>query len=314
MLVRWTDSFIRDRRVITSVDGQDGEEVPVTTGLPQGSPVSPVLFALYIAEIHQVVESQAEDCRGISFVDDITWLVEGYDIQDVATKLERCAEAGLKWAGQNAVRFETTKTEAILSSRRRKHRGCQRSIRVGAQRVQFAPGATQWLGIWLHSTLTLQKHRWRRIGKARQAEARIRRIVNQYGVPLGLAGTLSMSLVQGTLLYVAKLTWNGQKGVEGEYQRAINRMARSTPGAFRSAPLGILAGESGHVPARALLDNRQSRFAQRLLARPQGGGGPEGILERSNGAVVQRLRTASGTKPEEAVEPVVLNSIKKLTQ
>ena len=56
-LVRWTDSFMRDRRVIMSLDGQDGEEMEVTTGLSQRSPVSPVLFAIYIADIHQAVES-----------------------------------------------------------------------------------------------------------------------------------------------------------------------------------------------------------------------------------------------------------------
>ena len=56
-LVQWTDSFMRDRRVIMSLDGQDGEEMAVTTGLPQGPPVSPLLLAIYIAEIHQVVES-----------------------------------------------------------------------------------------------------------------------------------------------------------------------------------------------------------------------------------------------------------------
>ena len=48
-LVDWTDSFMHDRRVIMSVDGQDDEPREVTTGLPQGSPVSPVLFAIYIA-------------------------------------------------------------------------------------------------------------------------------------------------------------------------------------------------------------------------------------------------------------------------
>ena len=57
-LVRWTDSFMRDRRVIMSVDGQDGEPISITTGLPQGSPISPVLFALYIADIHETVEGQ----------------------------------------------------------------------------------------------------------------------------------------------------------------------------------------------------------------------------------------------------------------
>ena len=170
--------------------------------------------------------------------------------------------------------LETAKTEAILFSRRRKHRRCQTPIRVGDQTVIFAP------------------------------EARIRRIVNQYGVPPAAARNLQLALVQGTILYASELTWAGQKGVEGEYQRAINRMARSTLGAFRSTPQGILAEESGLTPARPLLDHRQARFAHRLLARPQKGGGPE-ILERDSGGIVSRLRAASGVKPWETVEPQV---------
>ena len=65
-LAGWTDSFMRNRRVMMSVDGQDSDPLEVTTGLPQGSPISPVLFAIYIADIHQAVEGQVEDCRGIS--------------------------------------------------------------------------------------------------------------------------------------------------------------------------------------------------------------------------------------------------------
>ena len=120
-LVHWTDSFMRNRRLIMSIDGQDGKEMGVTTGLPQGSPVSPVLFALYIAEIHQAVESQMEDCRGISFIDDVTWIVEGVDLDDVMAKLEGCARVSLRWVENNAVRFKTAKTEAILFSRKRKY-------------------------------------------------------------------------------------------------------------------------------------------------------------------------------------------------
>lgn len=33
-LVHWIDSFMRDRRVAMSLDGRDGEEMEVTTGLP----------------------------------------------------------------------------------------------------------------------------------------------------------------------------------------------------------------------------------------------------------------------------------------
>ena len=65
-------------------------------------------------------------------MDDVTWVVEGTDVDDVVGKLEECAAASLEWGGDNAVRFEESKTEAILFSKRRRHKRCQREIRVGA--------------------------------------------------------------------------------------------------------------------------------------------------------------------------------------
>ena len=54
-LVQWTDSFMQNRKVIMNINGHDGEPEEVTTGLPQGSPVTPVLFAIYISEVHAAV-------------------------------------------------------------------------------------------------------------------------------------------------------------------------------------------------------------------------------------------------------------------
>ena len=94
------------------------------------------------------------------------------------------------------------------------------------------------------------------------------------------------------MLYTSELTWNGKSGVEDEYQLAINRMSRASLGAFPSTPRCIIVAESGFTPARALLDHRRARFAQRLIARPQGGRGPEGILDR-NADISARLRGAA---------------------
>ena len=82
-------------------------------------------------------------------------------------------------------------------------------------------------------------------------------------------------------------------GTECEYQAAISRMGRATFGPFRSAPLGIIAGESGLTPTRALLDCRQARFTQQLLARPQGCSRPEEIISRRGSALMERLKTAT---------------------
>jgi hypothetical protein len=62
-----------------------------TTRLPQGSPVSQVLFAIYMADIHDAVERKDYGVHGLSFVDDVTWLVEANSIPGLVRKLEWCA-------------------------------------------------------------------------------------------------------------------------------------------------------------------------------------------------------------------------------
>ena len=71
----------------------------------------------------------------------------GTSLDDVVNKLGRCADVSLRWANGSAVRFETSKPEAILFSRQRKHRRCDRGVQVGDQTVHFAREATRWLGI-----------------------------------------------------------------------------------------------------------------------------------------------------------------------
>ena len=118
---------------------------------------------------------------------------------------------------------------------------------MGAHRVRFNPESTRWLGIWLDASLSLVENWRRRIGKTRQAEARLRRIVNQYGVSPAAARNLQAAIIQGTMLYASELTWNRKDNVEREYQLAINRMSRASLGAFQTAPCGIIMAEWLHT-------------------------------------------------------------------
>ena len=97
-----------------------------------------------------------QGCRGISFMDDVTWVAEGRNTNEVVQCIERCATASLRWVEDDAVRFETSKTEAMLFSRKRKHwqPKAEKPIRVGDQTVFFARDPTRWLGIRLGSAST----------------------------------------------------------------------------------------------------------------------------------------------------------------
>lgn len=94
---------------------------------------------------------------------------------------------------------------------------------IWAHMATYGPGSDT-----LASALALAENRHRRAGRAKQAEARIRRVVNQYGAPQAAARNPQMALIQGTMLYASEPTWNGRTRAEGEYQRAINRMGRAT--------------------------------------------------------------------------------------
>ena len=47
-LIRWTMSFMSDRRVKLVLDGEVGESNAVDTGDLQGSPAAPILFVTYL--------------------------------------------------------------------------------------------------------------------------------------------------------------------------------------------------------------------------------------------------------------------------
>ena len=160
----------------------------------------------------------------------------------------------------------------------------------------------------------LQGNRRRRIGKTRQAKVRIRRIVSQYGAPPTSARNLQMPLVQGTMLYATGLTWSGQKGVEGEYQRAVNRMARSTLGAFRSTPQGILAVEHAHpsmgfvgTPAGQARSAPTCQASGRRRAGGDPGAGGRGHHQGSGRHKAQRDGRATGLERGQSLPGRVLH-------
>jgi len=72
-LVRWVESFMKERKVIMSMDGKEEDSMDVEMGVPQGSPVLLVFFIIYLSGCcGEVDEKQPEiNSEGISFVDDV---------------------------------------------------------------------------------------------------------------------------------------------------------------------------------------------------------------------------------------------------
>ncbi|KAF7543577.1 hypothetical protein G7Z17_g10620 [Cylindrodendrum hubeiense] len=149
LLVRWVASFMTGH--IARVHFQD-VVTPLSAlecGLPQGSPVSPILFLLYTEPIYKI-QIKALPYPGFR---PITTIQYGYanDITSIhigRTLRETTEEAGInieeieRWGSNNEISFDPGKTEIIHFSRR--HSSPSPSINHKGQ-TKTPKGALRWL-------------------------------------------------------------------------------------------------------------------------------------------------------------------------
>jgi len=55
-LIRWVQSFLGDRWVQLQIDNTQYRAQPINSGAPQGSPVSPIMFIIYLSGVFDAIE------------------------------------------------------------------------------------------------------------------------------------------------------------------------------------------------------------------------------------------------------------------
>jgi len=248
----------------------------VEADIPQGSPVSPILFAIHTAGPMMWVEERVQGVEELSIGDDIGWVAIGKDVNQVVRKLEPCAAERINWASRRDLQFDTVKTEATRFTCRRCHKMHLRpeltaKISVAAGFVRFNKDATWWQGVWMDAHLTLKEHHNRCIKKAWAAEARLHVLTRMHGIVPERARAIQVASVQAVALYGSKLWWEPKEiGRREDLQLRLNWQARITLGSLPTTPLGLLMRDSGLTAVPVVLDSRQQRFAARLASTFEG--------------------------------------------
>jgi len=271
-MISWCGSFHQHRRVEVRHAGGVTQPRQLECGLPQGSPISPILFLLYMAE---ALKGGAPSMK-FSYADDIGILGIGPTAAASLKAAQTQVDWLLQWAASNAVAFDVAKTEVIQFGRTRSDQ--PGAIRMGNTTVT-ATETVRWLGAWLDSNLTFKHHVDTWAAKAARTTEHLRRFCNsQRGVPVNLAVKAIKSCTLPILMYGADEWWTGPsrpssggtrrfrhaQGLVNKVDTALKAATKAAIPVWRTAQTAALHRECGIPPADLLLHETRLTLATRI--------------------------------------------------
>ena len=164
--LRWIKAFLYGRSQTVVIDGERSAQVPVTSGVPQGSVLGPILFLLYINDLPNDIKSKVH-----LFADD-TAVYLTVNSQDDCHQLQKDLDSLQKWEHTWEMDFNPSKCQVVHIS---KSRHPVRFLYTLHDQVLEAVDHARYLGVDFSANLSWNHHINRVTAKANQTMGFLRR-------------------------------------------------------------------------------------------------------------------------------------------
>src|ERR1700709_678607 len=107
-LIKWVLSFINNRMLRLVFEGNIESFKPINTGIPQGSPISSILFLIYIQDLFK-----SNSIKFLSYIDDISLIASSKSFKQNIKILEQETKVLFELGTKYTIKFDIDKTELI---------------------------------------------------------------------------------------------------------------------------------------------------------------------------------------------------------
>jgi ribonuclease HI len=275
-VVKWVRSWLLDRQVCFLIDGVRVEPRPCDIGVPQGSPLSPILSALYTAF---VVGSPIDDDHAAMpfYVDDGAILTLGPLLTQNTRRGEKIFEDKAQRLWRIGLPCPPVKSDAMHFTRRVGDFGspAYRLWTPEGHKHHVAPkDVIRWLGFFLDRKLTYKRHVEIRCNRASSTIQALRILGNS---ARGLEARHFRQLINACVITKATYgvqLWYGRgggrsTGLVQQLQAVQNKACRLILGAFKTSPLEVCGYLASLPPMRVRIERMCDRSGVRLRTIPR---------------------------------------------
>ena len=273
----WIRSFLTGRHIFLSFNGFTADSISIDFGTPQGSPLSPILTAIYTSPLLKYINRTWRHRSLNLFVDDGSIFMTGPTYCTAITAAAAGLEDILGWLKRNGLRADPDKTELMIFKHRHSpHFGSPISSIVirdpfHGEYVVKASFTLRYLGVFFHHCLRWDPH-------VTTMECRARSTIRALGIlgnsirGLDFANWRKVyhALILPILTYALPVWFadSGQKGLINRLQVAQNDAICKISGCFHTTPILPLHHLLAIPPIHFTLTKLHDSFNDRLARLP----------------------------------------------
>ena len=270
-IVKLVQSFLTKRTTQLRFNGTTSADINIEAGIPQGSPLSPILFMLYNAELLEIPKTPD---LALGFIDDIAYGTSGLTAEGNIERLQTILSKSEEWKEKHGAQFEPSKYMLIHFTR-----NTRLNVTAGIQlnSTTILPGKeARYLGVIFDQKLKFHAHvdyATKKGTKFALALSSIARIT--WGTPFKYVRRLYTAVIRPRTQYAAAIwhrpedTRNSPATKQVSRLTSVQRLAMKTiTGCFKTTSTAALQHETELLPIELELRKQIAKYLTRVQTLP----------------------------------------------
>ena len=196
---KWFKSYLSNRQQFVSINGFNSEKQAMNYGVPQGSVLGPLLFLIYINDLHKSIKYS----KIHHFADDTNLLVVGKTLKSIQKQMNIDLKLLCKWLRANKISLNASKTELVIFRDPKKKTTHELKIKIGGKKL-YPCKSVKYLGVFIDCHLNWKVHQTQispKLSRAIGMLCKVRYLVSRETLRMVYFGIFSSILMYGSQIW-----------------------------------------------------------------------------------------------------------------